>query len=80
MVIFLEWQDTILVIGGSSVVQWMKHWPADLVAPGSIPVGRNLSNCKLGSIAHSLSLSPSHCPDTTEMLLRRTEKLSDILL
>ena len=34
----------------------MKLWPADLAFPVLIPaVGRNLSNCKLDSIAHGLS-------------------------
>ena len=33
---------------------------------------KNLLNRKWGSIAHSISLSTSHCPDMTEILLKRT--------
>ena len=33
--------------------------------------GRTLFNCKGGTTAHSLSLSPAHCPDMTEILLKR---------
>ena len=31
----------------------------------------NVLICKQGSIAHSLLLSPAHCPDITEILLKR---------
>ena len=34
--------------------------------------GGSLSNCKRGSIAHRLSLSPDHHSDVTEILLNRT--------
>ena len=38
----------------------------------SIPAeGRNLFSFKQGSIAHHLSLSPTHCLDMTEILLER---------
>ena len=40
--------------------------PADLAVPSSIPG----DNRKRDSIAHSLSLSPSHRPDMTEILLK----------
>ena len=33
--------------------------------------GGDVFNHKQGSIAHSLSLSPAHCPDITEILLKR---------
>ena len=45
------------------VTPWIQHWPADLAVPSLIPRERILFNHKKGSIAHSLSLSPSHCPD-----------------
>ena len=32
---------------------------------------QNLLNGKWGPIAHSLSLSTSHCPDMTDILLKR---------
>ena len=52
------------------MAQWeLKGWPTDLMVWDSIPAdGRNLFNCKLGSIAQSLSLSYSHHPDKTEIL------------
>ena len=54
------------------VAQQVKQWPADLVVPGLRPTqGGNLFNCKWGFIAHSLSLSPTHHPDMTEILLKR---------
>ena len=44
--------------------KWVKCWPASLGVLGSISAAdRNLFSCKQGSIAHSLSLSPSHHPD-----------------
>ena len=33
---------------------------------------RNRLNRKRGCVAHSFSLSPVHCPDMTEILLKRT--------
>ena len=46
----------------------------DLGVSGLSPsVGRNLFNCQLGAIAHSLLLSASYCPDITEILLKRKE-------
>ena len=51
-------------------------WPADLMVPGSSPAsGGDLFNCKSGSTSHSLSLSPTHCPDITEILLKRMQNL-----
>ena len=51
----------------------VKRWPTDLAVPGSSPAGGgNLSNCKRGSIAHSLSLSLINRPDVAERLLKRT--------
>ena len=35
--------------------------------------GKNLSNPKQSSISHGLSISGSHCPDMTEILLTRTK-------
>ena len=37
---------------------------------------RNLLNHKRGSIAHSLSLSPTHRPDMTETLLKKGRKIA----
>ena len=59
---------------GAPVAQQVKHWPANLAVPGSRPAeGGNLSNRGQRSIPHSLSLSPSHRPDMTEILLKRHE-------
>ena len=56
----------------SPVAQWVKPWPADLVVVGSSPAGGgDLFNCNRGSIAHSLSISSTHHPDLTEILLKR---------
>ena len=53
--------------------QWVKRWPTDLAVPSSSPArGEDLFDHKRGSIAHSLSLSPTHRPDMTEILLKRT--------
>ena len=66
---------------GAPVAQWVKRWPTDLAVPSSIPTRgekktkerkKNLLNRKRGSIAHSLSLSTSHRPDMTEILLKRS--------
>ena len=66
----------------SPVAQWFKRWPTDLEVTGSSPARcGNLSNRKRGSIAHSLSLSPNHRPDMTEILLKgRYNHKSSILL
>ena len=57
----------------SPVAQWVKHWPSDPSVPRSIPArGEIFSTVKRGSIAQSLSLSTSHRPDMTEILLKRT--------
>ena len=55
---------------GDSVALLVKCWPTELAVlrPCS---RRNLLNPKLGSIAHSLSLSSAHGPDMTEILLER---------
>ena len=48
------------------VAQWVTCWPADLAVLSLSPTGGgNLFNRKWGSMAHSLSLSPTHCPDMT---------------
>ena len=58
---------------GAWVAQWVKRWPTDLAVLSSIPtLGEIFSTVNGGSIAHSLSLSTSHRPDITEMLLKRT--------
>ena len=50
---------------GSSVAYWSS-------SPRFEPCLRpNLLNHKWGSIAHGLSLSDTHCPDMTEILLKR---------
>ena len=47
-----------------------KALAADLAVLGLKPAGsKNLSNCKKESVAHSLSLSISHLPDMTKILL-----------
>ena len=59
--------------GGPPITQWVKPWRTDLVVPGlSSALGRDLFNCKQGSIARSLSLSPAHGTVITEILLKRT--------
>ena len=67
--------NTIIIqnkaLSGAPVAQWVKPCLADQAVLSSIPRGRNRFNCKLGSIAHSLSLSPFHHPDITELLLKR---------
>ena len=54
----------------SQVVQWVKHWPADLAFPSF--KDRNLFSCERGPITHSLILSPFHPPDMAIILLERT--------
>ena len=57
---------------GSLLAQRVRHWPADLAVLSLIPAGdRNQFNRKQGSIAHALSLSPSHCTDMTKIILKR---------
>ena len=51
-----------------------KLWPTDKTVPGSIPSGASF-NYKRYSIEDNLSLSPSHRPDMTEMLLKRTYRV-----
>ena len=53
------------------VAQSVKRWPTDLALSGSNPAEGNIFNRKRCSIAHSLSLSNSHRPDMTEILLNR---------
>ena len=55
---------------GLSECNRVNHWTVDLAAPSLIHGGRNIFNPKWGSIAQSLSLSLSHRPDTTEILLK----------
>ena len=54
------------------MAQWVKRWTTDLAVPSSIPTRGEIFNRKPGSIAHSLSLSTSHRPDMTEILLKRS--------
>ena len=57
---------------GATVAR-VKCWPSEPAVPGSRPAcGRDLFNHNQGSTPHSLSLSPTHCPDITEKLLKRT--------
>ena len=52
----------VLLLLGAPVAQWVKHWPTDLVVPGSSPaLTGNLSNHKQGSIAHNPSLIHPYC-------------------
>ena len=52
------------------VGQRVKRWPSDIaVSVSSTARGGDLFNRKRGSIAHSLSLSPAHHPDMTEILV-----------
>ena len=56
---------------GSSVVQ---RWPSDLAIVGLFPAeGKHLYH--RDSTADKLSLSPSHLPDMTEILVKRTFSL-----
>ena len=48
-----------------------KGLPADLVVQLQMKTEFFVSKHKQGFIAHSHSLSPSHCPDMTEILLKR---------
>ena len=57
----------------SSVGQAWVSDSAELVVPGSSPDrGRDLFNHKCGSVVLSISLSSTHRPDITEILLKRT--------
>ena len=56
---------------GVLVAQWVKCWPTDLASRVRVPSRGNLCNHKWGSTAHSLSLSSAHCPDMTEIWLKR---------
>ena len=53
------------------MAQWVKRWPTDLAVPSSIPTRGEISSTVNG-VANSLSLSTSHRPDTTEILLKRS--------
>ena len=62
------------VCSGARVAERVKRLPADLMVQSlilSILGGKNLFSCEPGSIAHSLSLSPFHCPGMTEILLKK---------
>ena len=61
---------------GLSECNRVNHWTVDLAAPSLIHGGRNIFNPKWGSIAHSLSLSLSHRPDTTEILFKGRKNAS----
>ena len=54
--------------------QKVKSWPADLAVPSSIPTRGGNLNRKWDHYAQRFSLlvPTSHCPDMTEILLRRT--------
>lgn len=52
----------------------VKHWPADRAVLRSMLVVGNRFNCKVGSIAHRLSLLPSEYPNLTEILLKKNVK------
>ena len=53
---------------GAPVAQWFKRWPTDLADRVGSSSRRNLLN---HSIAQSLSLSTSHHPDMTGILLKK---------
>ena len=59
-------------MSGAPVDRFAKCWPADLVVLRSILGGGNLFSHQQGSIAHSFHYVPSHHPDMTEILLKRT--------
>ena len=65
-------------VGGSSVTQWVKHWPTDLADRVRSSLEMNLLNRKRSSISHSLSLSSIHRPDMIEILLKKDVKLQVI--
>ena len=65
----LEFTIDFHYLKAATVAQWVKRWPTDLAVMSSIPAGgEDLYNCKRGSIAYSLSLSPAYRPDMTEIL------------
>ena len=71
---YICWQTYLFYLSsellGDPVPQYIKHCYANLVVQGSrLDEGGDLSNLKLGYIAHSLSFSTSHSPDVTEILL-----------
>ena len=56
---------------GAPVAQWVKHWPSDLVVVSLSPAaGGEILSAVNGVSFHSLSLSISHPPDMTEILLK----------
>ena len=60
---------------GTLVAQEVKRWPIDPVVMGlSHALGRDLVSRKFGSIAYSLSLSPTYCPDMTEKNVEKDVK------
>ena len=68
------------LIAGAPISQSVECWHTDLAVLGSSPaISGNLFNSEGGSIAQRLSLSPSHHPDMTEILLKRTQVVHSIL-
>ena len=53
------------------VAQWVKCWPTDLAVLSLSPLEAKFYQLQMGFIAHILPLSSAHCPDMTEMLLKR---------
>ena len=59
-------------VTGAPVAQCVKCWPTDLAVLSSIPARGEIFSLVNGVPVHSLSLSTSHRPDMTEILLKRT--------
>ena len=49
------------------MAQWVKRLPSNLAVPSSIP-----TRGVIFATANRVSLSTSHCPDMTEILLKRS--------
>ena len=70
MIIFCKFGDNLFKrYHLEKVAQWIKSWPAARGLCLTPAVG-NLFNHKWHSTEHSLLLSPSHCLDMTEILLK----------
>ena len=60
--------------GEAPVAQWVNHWPTDIADRVRSLLEAKSSQPETGSIAHSLSLSTTHRPDMTKILLKKTYK------
>ena len=68
----VEYTSLSRFLVGVPAAQWVKHWPPDLAFVSSSPArGEIISTVNEVSIAHSFSLSSTHHPDMTELLLKK---------